>query len=91
LFINGIEELADKFVQYVSQYGYQPKIIVAQGLGFLAIGKNEKDAETAKTLFNDAIKVAVYSESFGGSLHMTQELIDFIVNWEVEAYRQKQN
>lgn len=44
----------------------------------------------AKKLFNDAVKIAVYSESFGGPLHMEDDLIDFIVNWEVESYRQKQ-
>ncbi len=91
LFINGIEELAGKFMDYTSEHGYPPKIIIVQGLGFVAIGKNEKDALTAQVLFNDAIKVAVCSENFGGPLHMTQELIDFIINWEVEAYRQKQN
>lgn len=91
LFVSGIDELEEKFVGYSSEHGYPPKIILVQGLGFVAVGKNEKDALTAQVLFNDAIKVAVYSESFGGPLHMTGELIDFIINWEVEAYRQKQN
>lgn len=91
LFVSGVEELTGKFAEYASKHGYLPKIIIVQGLGFCAVGKNEKDALTAQMLFNDAIKIAVYSESFGGPLHMTSELIDFIVHWEVEAYRQKQN
>lgn len=91
LFVSTRDELAGKFAEYSTNHGYQPKIVIVQGLGFVAVGKNEKDALTAQLLFNDAIKVAVYAESFGGPLHMTQELIDFIVNWEVEAYRQKQN
>jgi hypothetical protein len=41
-------------------------------------------------LFNDALKIAVYAESFGGGKPMTDELTDFIVNWEAEAYRSKQ-
>lgn len=91
LFVNEAEELESKFMQYTAKHGYAPKIIIVRGLGFCAVGANKKDALTAQTLFNDAIKVAVYSESFGGPLHMTQELIDFIINWEVEAYRQKQS
>lgn len=91
VFVRSVEKLADTFATYTAKHGYLPKIIIVQGLGFCAVGENEKDALTAQMLFNDAIKVAVYSESFGGALHMTQELIDFIVHWEVEAYRQKQN
>lgn len=91
LFINGFTELEQGFREYENKNGYPPKIVIIKGLGFIAAGKNEKDALTAQLLFNDAIKVAVYTESFGGPLHMTQELTDFIVNWEVEAYRQKQN
>jgi len=91
LFVDSIESLENKYDQYKQKNGYAPKIIIFQGMGFFAVGQNEKDAMTAQTLFNDAIKVAVYTESFGGPLHMTQELTDFIVNWEVEAYRQKQN
>ena len=48
-----------------------------------------KQAQTAKELLIDSVKVAVYAKAFGGALHMTQELIDFIVNWEVESYRSK--
>lgn len=90
LFIESIEELENKYEKYKKSNGYAPKIIIAKGLGYFAVGQNEKDAKTAQLLFNDAIKVAVYAESFGGALHMTDELVDFIVNWEVEAYRQKQ-
>ncbi len=76
---------------YLDIHGYMPKIIVIKGCGFFAVDTSAKGSETAAMLFNDAIKVAVYSESFGGALHMTDELSDFITNWEVESYRQKQN
>jgi len=91
LLIEGAGDLKQEFAEYKKANGYAPKIVIAKGLGFFAAGQNEKDAKTAQLLFNDAIKVAVYSESFGGPLHMTEELVDFIVNWEVESYRQKQN
>ncbi|MEI6579485.1 MAG: class II aldolase, partial [Eubacteriales bacterium] len=91
LFVNGSEDLEYKFAEYKQKNGYAPKIVLAKSLGFFAVGQNEKDAKTAQMLFDDAIKVAIYSESFGGPLHMTEELVNFIVNWEVESYRQKQN
>lgn len=77
--------------EYVDKNGCKPKIIIISGCGFFAVDLTPKGSETAATLFNDAIKVATYSESFGGPLHMTDELSDFITNWEVESYRQKQN
>ena len=39
------------------------------------------------TLVKDAMKVATYAEAFGGARPMAQELVDFIVGWEVESYR----
>lgn len=77
--------------EYVDEHGYMPKIIIISGCGFFAVDLTPKGSETAAMLFNDALKVATYSESFGGALHMTDELSDFITNWEVESYRQKQN
>ena len=35
----------------------------------------------------DAIKIAVFSESFGGPLPMAEDQIFFILDWEVERYR----
>lgn len=91
LFLDDAVNLERKFLKYKQNYGYAPKIIIAEGIGIFAAGQNEKDAKTAQLLFNDAMKVAVYSESFGGPLHLSPELTDFIINWEVESYRQKQN
>ncbi len=77
--------------EYLDKNGYMPKIVVISGCGFFAVDLTPKGSETAAMLFNDALKVATYAESFGGALHMTDELSDFITNWEVESYRQKQN
>jgi rhamnose utilization protein RhaD (predicted bifunctional aldolase and dehydrogenase) len=91
LFSDSVEALDSDFAGYRAAHGYPPKIIIAKGLGFFAVAENGKQAETARLLFNDAIKIAVYSKSFGGALHMTDELTDFIINWEVESYRSSQN
>ena len=74
---------------FVEDNGCKPKIIIINGCGFFAVDYTPKGSQTAAALFNDAIKVAVYAESFGGVLPMSDELSDFITNWEVESYRQK--
>ena len=40
-------------------------------------------------MVKDAIKLAVYAESFGGALQMTDDITYFITHWEAEAYRSK--
>jgi hypothetical protein len=40
-------------------------------------------------LFLDTVKVAVFTESFGGPRFMDDDQIEFIRGWEVERYRSK--
>lgn len=75
--------------EYVATYGRAPKLVAVRGVGAFGVGMNEKSAELAIELFVDAVKIAVYVESFGGPRFMTADQIDFIVNWEVESYRSK--
>jgi rhamnose utilization protein RhaD (predicted bifunctional aldolase and dehydrogenase) len=79
--------IRDDWEKYTIKTGRKPKIAAVQGLGVFGVGASEKAALLALELFRDAIKVAVYSQSFGGPLFMTQDKIDFINNWEVERYR----
>jgi rhamnose utilization protein RhaD (predicted bifunctional aldolase and dehydrogenase) len=79
----------DTWEKFVDKTGRKPKIVAVQGLGVFGVGASEKTASLALELFRDAIKVAVYSQSFGGPLFMTKDKIDFINNWEVERYRAK--
>ena len=74
---------------YTSKYGYKPKVIFIKGLGMFAVSDTEKSTDTVSAVWLDALKIAVYTESFGGEYPMSEELIDFIVNWEVESYRSK--
>jgi rhamnose utilization protein RhaD (predicted bifunctional aldolase and dehydrogenase) len=91
LFIESNKSAAihDEWTQYVEKTGRKPKIVALQGLGVFGVGASEKAALLALELFRDTIKVAVYSQSFGGPLFMTKDKIDFINNWEVERYRAK--
>lgn len=91
LYTESADLLDVKFQEFMQKTGYAPKIVCIKGFGAFVLGDTQKEIDTSKKLFLDAVKIAVFSESFGGPLHMTQELIDFITNWEVEAYRQKVN
>ena len=77
--------MADLF----KKYGYAPKVVIIKGFGAFVIGASDKDLANVNALFLDACKIAVYAGNFGGSRPMTDEMIDFITNWEVESYRQK--
>lgn len=62
-------------------------ILLLPGTGAFALGRDAKEAETAAALFEDAVKIAVYSENFGGPSHLNEDLIAFITDWEAESYR----
>ena len=89
LFITQNEDIAKAFTAYYERKGYKPRIVAVKGLGFFALGKTKKEAELARALFLDAVKIAVYAKSFGGILPLTDEFANFILNWEVENYRTK--
>lgn len=84
--VDAIPSLIKNFAQ---AKGFVPKIVCVEKLGIFVVSATLKEVLTACEVFVDELKVAVYTESFGGFLPMPQELTDFIVNWEVESYRQK--
>jgi rhamnose utilization protein RhaD (predicted bifunctional aldolase and dehydrogenase) len=81
------EGIRQAWKDHVKKTGRNPKIIAVQGLGIFGVGASEKAANLALDLFKDTIKVAVYTQAFGGPLFMTADKIDFINNWEVERFR----
>ncbi len=83
------ESVVSAFNDFKSEHGYSPRIVIVKDLGEFAIGSTLKEARTAAALWRDAMTVVTYSESFGGVQPMSDELRDFIVNWEVEKYRSK--
>jgi len=89
LFIAGGDDYREKFDGYIKEHGFPPKIVAVQGLGFFALGKTKKEADIARLLFLDAMKVAVYARAFGGVNPLPGDFVDFILNWEAENYRQK--
>ena len=89
IYVHEAEHLPKAYRDFVEKNGYEPRVICIRDTGAFFAGPSEKTAQTARALFLDAVDIAVYSENFGGYQHMTQDLIDFIRNWEMESYRSK--
>lgn len=82
-----LEEAQKVIPAFTEKMGYQPKVLLIKGIGLVAIGDNAGQCDIILDVFEDAMKVAYLTRSFGGPHPLTQEQIDFIDNWEVENYR----
>lgn len=90
VYIEEKAEIKSKTEKYEKENGFLPKILLVKDCGLYAVDYSQKGSEAAAALFNDSMKIAVYTDSFGGAKPMSDELTDFIVNWEAESYRSKQ-
>ena len=66
LYLEPDADYSAAFADYTARKGYKPRIVAVRGLGFFAMGPNKEEAEQARLLFLDAIKIGVYARSFGG-------------------------
>ena len=82
-----LAEAAKQIPAFTAKFGYQPKVMLIKGIGLVAAGDNAAQCDIILDVFEDAMKIAYYAESFGSPHPMTQAQIDFIDNWEVENYR----
>ena len=89
LFVEKDENIIKDFEAYQKRKGFLPKIVAIKNLGFVALGASKKESDIAKMLFLDAMKIAVYAESFGELLPLSDEMTSFILNWEMEGYRSR--
>jgi len=89
LFIEPDADVAAEFAAYTERKGFKPRIIAVRGVGFFALGEDELNADRAQALFLDSIKIATYAKSFGGANPLPDDFAEFILNWEVEAYRSR--
>ena len=84
------EDVKKELEAFTKRTGLVPKVVLVEGTGAFVMGENEGECGKAEMLLRDAMKVAVYAENFGGPLSMTEDLTEFIIHWEAEAYRKKQ-
>ena len=89
LFVENIDEAKNAMDAFMAENDKEPRLILVQGVGAFIMEDDKGKAAKAQLLVKDAIKLAVYAESFGGPLQMTDEITYFITHWEAEAYRSK--
>ena len=87
LFVEDLKSIEQDIDQYRERNDCYPKVIAVKMTGVFALGDGEDSYRVTMLFFLDALKIAVYTESFGGYKFMDQEQIDFIKNWEVEKFR----
>ena len=63
---------------------------VVAGDGVYGIGTSQKNADLSLELAQDGALIMQLAEAFGGIHYMSPAQMEFIDNWEVEAYRQQQ-
>ena len=85
------EELAAQVEAFKAANTYPPRVVIVKGEGAVVLGTDEKQLNTVRDVFLDQVKVYHASKCFGGYFGMSDDLVDFIVNWEVESYRSKVN
>ncbi|GAC1663026.1 MAG: class II aldolase/adducin family protein [Candidatus Limnocylindrales bacterium] len=64
-----------------------PIIVLVGGLGLFALGETERAADTARTIYLDAMRIASGAHRFGGVRPLATVERQFIERWEAEAYR----
>jgi len=96
LFIPAKESLEEQYrriqegvEQYHRRNSFAPIIVCVQKLGVFAWGSSKRSSDIALAVFLDAVKVSVYSRSFGGLRPLPSDQVEFIKNWEVEAFRKR--
>lgn len=87
LFIEDLNNIEQDIDQYRERNECYPKVIAVKMTGVFTLGDKEESSHITMLLFLDALKIAVYTESFGGYRFMDKEQIDFIKNWKVEEFR----
>jgi len=88
-FTDTVNRLKASFKAYKESNGYTPKVIAVRNLGFFICGETKKDTDTTSALLLDSMKITFYARSLSFCRHMSDEMCEFIINWEVESYRAK--
>lgn len=84
-----IESFKFQLPHFISEYGYNPKLIIIKGHGVFAFDKSFSAAETALDVYEDLIRICHYAQHWGGIKYLTPAQVEFIDKWEVENYRRK--
>jgi len=73
--------------QYTDRHHVQPSIVLVERLGLFAASGTRSEANTARLVYVDAIKVMRGALKMGGIRYLEEEFRQFIENWEAQSYR----
>jgi rhamnose utilization protein RhaD (predicted bifunctional aldolase and dehydrogenase) len=79
----------ESVLDFQHKHGYMPQVISFKNAVY-GVAETEKKAMLALELAQDGALVEKLAAAFGGIDYMTDAAREFIENWEVESYRQKQ-
>ncbi len=79
----------DRVQAVSSDTGARPIIAVVPGLGMFAVGDSWAQADTARHIYLDALRVGAGANRLGAVRHLSGPERDFIEAWEAEAYRKQ--
>jgi rhamnose utilization protein RhaD (predicted bifunctional aldolase and dehydrogenase)/NAD(P)-dependent dehydrogenase (short-subunit alcohol dehydrogenase family) len=79
--------LRERLAEQVAANGTQPIVVVVPGLGLFAAGDTWDQADTARHVYLDALRVAEGAHVLGGVKALGDAERTFIEAWEAEAYR----
>ena len=74
-------------VRHFEAHHVVPTIVVAAGLGLFAAADSAREAETARDVYLDAIRIGFGASLLGGVRALEPDERRFIEEWEAEAYR----
>jgi rhamnose utilization protein RhaD (predicted bifunctional aldolase and dehydrogenase)/NAD(P)-dependent dehydrogenase (short-subunit alcohol dehydrogenase family) len=78
---------AANLAAHTAESGAAPVIVVVPGIGLFAAGDSWAEADTARHIYLDALRVGEAANRLGGVRHLAAAERAFIEDWEAEAYR----
>jgi rhamnulokinase len=81
------QAVADAVARHLARTGDAPIVVVGEGVGVFATGAGPRQAELARELYLDAIRVGRGALALGGVRALAPAERQFIEEWEAEAYR----
>jgi rhamnose utilization protein RhaD (predicted bifunctional aldolase and dehydrogenase)/NAD(P)-dependent dehydrogenase (short-subunit alcohol dehydrogenase family) len=79
--------LRERLAEHVAVHGTPPIVVVVPGLGLFAAGDTWDQADTARHVYRDSLRVAAGALALGGVRALADAERAFIEGWEAEAYR----
>jgi len=83
------ELLRERLAEHVAAHGTAPIIVVVPRLGLFAAGETFDEADTARHVYLDALRIGEGALALGGVRALSAVERTFIEAWEAEAYRRE--